>query len=169
MEMKAGGGARPFANQTRNREMSTPMINAQNIAPPDGGLLNDAAYADPPVVLDAAYVGTLLRFASAAMARTPEVADRLLQEIERARVLPTDELPKQVVNIGSEVTFREDANGREQTVTLVLPPDADISAGRVSVVTPIGAALIGLAQGSSIRWQARDGETREMTIVRVNT
>lgn len=148
--------------------MSTHMISAPKNSPPDGGIINEAAYADPPVVLDAAHVDTLLRFASAAMPRAPDVADRLLQEIERALVLPSEELPKQVVNIGSVVTFREDANGREQTVTLVLPPDADISAGRVSVVTPIGAALIGLAQGSSIRWQARDGETREMTIVQVN-
>ena len=146
--------------------MPTHMTTSPGLAP-TSPILNDAPYVDPPVVIDAAHVGTLMRFASAAMSRAPDVADRLLQEIERARVVPSDEIPRQVVNIGSEVTFREDAIGREQTVTLVLPPDADISAGRVSVVTPIGAALIGLAEGSSIRWQARDGEIREMTIVRV--
>jgi regulator of nucleoside diphosphate kinase len=136
--------------------MSMPMSN--HVVPPSG---------EPPVVLDAAHVESLQRLASAVLDRTPEVADRLLQEIERATVLPSAEIPPHVVNIGSEVTFRDEATGREQTVVLVLPPDADISARRVSVVTPIGAALIGLAEGVSIGWETRDGESRRLTILRV--
>ena len=52
-----------------------------------------------------------------------------------------------MVNIGSQVSFRDEVTGREQTVSIVLPADADIAAGRVSVLTPIGAALIGLKAG----------------------
>ena len=125
------------------------------------------ASADPPVVLDATFVGSLHSLALAAMARSPDVADRLLTELERATVLPSSDVPPTVVNIGSEVTFRDEATGREQTVILVLPTEADISERRVSVVTPIGAALIGLAEGASIGWETRDGESRRLTIVRV--
>jgi regulator of nucleoside diphosphate kinase len=121
-------------------------------------------HADPPVVLDATFVGSLHSLALAAMARSPDVADRLLNELERATVLPSRDVPPTVVNIGSEVTFRDEATGREQTVILVLPSDADISERRVSVVTPIGAALIGLTEGASIGWETRTGETRRLTV-----
>lgn len=122
---------------------------------------------EPPVILDAAWIERLHGLASAAMQRSPDVADRLLQEIDRATVLPSGEVPATVVNIGSRVTFRDETTGREQTVTLVLPENADIAERRASVLTPIGAALIGLSEGSSITWEGRDGETRRLTVSRV--
>lgn len=122
---------------------------------------------EPPVLLDAAYAERLHGLASALMQRAPDVAERLLHEIERADVLASTELPADVVNIGSEVTFRDEATGRTQTVTLVFPPEADIAAGRVSVLTPIGAALIGLSTGASISWETRTGEERVLTIRQV--
>jgi regulator of nucleoside diphosphate kinase len=122
---------------------------------------------NPPVVLDAAYVARLQTLASSAMNVAPDVADRLLNEIDRATVLPSGDVPSHVVNIGSEVTFRDNDAGRVQTVILVLPQHADIAQRRVSVLTPIGAALIGLAEGASIDWETRDGETRQLTVLRV--
>lgn len=122
---------------------------------------------DPPIVVDAAYVERLRGLAIAAMERTPEVGERLLQEIERAEVLPSADMPANVVNLGSEVTFRDNTAGRVQTVVLVLPKDANIAERRVSVLTPIGAALIGLAEGASIGWETRDGESRELTVLQV--
>jgi regulator of nucleoside diphosphate kinase len=82
-------------------------------------------------------------------------------------VLPSAEMPGDVVNIGSEVSFRDEVRGREQTVTVVLPADADIAKGRVSVLTPIGAALIGLRAGASIGWETREGEERRLTVLAV--
>ncbi len=124
---------------------------------------------DPPVVMDAGYVPRFQALAAAAMHRAPEVSDRLLHEIERATILPPTDMPLTVVNIGSEVTFRDEESGREQTIILVLPTEADIAERRVSVMTPIGAALIGLAQGASIDWQTRQGQTRRLTVLRVTT
>jgi regulator of nucleoside diphosphate kinase len=122
---------------------------------------------NPPVVLDASRIGRLQALAAAAIARSPDIADRLMQEIERATVVPAPDMPPNVVNIGSQVTFRDVETGQEQAVILVLPPYADIAEGRVSVVTPIGVALIGLAEGASIDWQTRSGETRRLTVTRV--
>jgi regulator of nucleoside diphosphate kinase len=122
---------------------------------------------EPRVILDEAYVDRLQGLASAAARRSPEVAERLLHEIDRATVLPSQKVPSNVVNIGSTVTFRDDVSGREQTVTLVLPADADIDQRRVSVVTPIGAALIGLEEGAHIDWETRDGERRQLTVLKV--
>lgn len=125
------------------------------------------ALAEPPVVLDAAYADRLQGLAFASAGRVPEVADRLLYEIERAVVLPSGSVPSNIVNIGSTVTFHHDAASRLQTVVLVMPQDADIARQRVSVLTPIGAALIGLAEGASITWRTRTGEVRCLTVVEV--
>jgi regulator of nucleoside diphosphate kinase len=53
-----------------------------------------------------------------------------------------------------------------QTVTLVYPQEADISKGRISVLTPIGTALIGLPVGKSIDWTTRTGETKRLTVLK---
>ena len=59
------------------------------------------------------------------------------------------------------------ASGADRTVELVYPRDADISAGRVSILTPVGADVIGLRTGQSILWPDRDGRERKLTIVKV--
>jgi regulator of nucleoside diphosphate kinase len=124
-------------------------------------------HEEPPVVLDGAYVDRLQGLALAVIPRIPEVANRLLHEVERAEVLPSSEMPANIVNIGTTVTFRDDVAGRTQTATLVLPPDADIARQRISILTPIGAALIGLSEGASITWETRGGKSRRLTVTKV--
>lgn len=123
---------------------------------------------EPPVTLDAALVERLQGMAMAIMERTPEVAERLLQEIDRSQLAPSGEVPPDVVTIGSRVTFIDNSTRQEQTVTVVFPPDADIAERRISVLTPIGAALIGLGSGASISWETRTGQTRELTVADVS-
>jgi regulator of nucleoside diphosphate kinase len=94
-----------------------------------------------------------------------EVADSLLYELDRARVLPDDRLPADVVRMGSRVTYRVAEDERQ--VELVYPARADIALSRVSVLTPIGAALIGLRTGQSITWTTRDGRKQVLTITGV--
>ena len=65
--------------------------------------------------------------------------------------------------MGSTLHFTTDA-GEERTVTLVFPGEADIAEGRISVLTPIGIALIGLAAGQSMDWTARDGRIHRLTV-----
>ncbi|GHA33273.1 nucleoside diphosphate kinase regulator [Devosia pacifica] len=94
-------------------------------------------------------------------------AESLLTEMERARVVPEGKLPSDVVRMGSRVHYRTDRDTSVE-VTLVYPRDADISGGRVSVLTPIGAALIGLRAGQSITWEARDGRHHVLTVLSVS-
>ena len=119
------------------------------------------------ITLDAAQADQLEAVASGALRRSPALAERLLSEIARARVVDTARLPRDVVALGNEVTYRDETTGREQTVVLVLPQHADIAKGRASILTPIGIALIGLREGSSFSWETRDGQTRRLTVVRV--
>ena len=86
-----------------------------------------------------------------ALNQAPEVAEELLSEIERATVVPTHAVPANVVQMGSTVEFTTE-EGVSRRITLAFPGQADITAARISVLTPIGAALIGLSEGQSIVW-----------------
>src|SRR3546814_13530517 len=59
--------------------------------------------------------------------------------------------------------------GEQRNITLVYPGEADIAASKVSILTPIGVALIGLAPGQSMTWQSRDGEEHKLSVIRVET
>jgi regulator of nucleoside diphosphate kinase len=121
----------------------------------------------PAVIIDAGQLPHLEALADGAMARMPGMADRLLTELSRARVVASDRLPADVVAVGRTVTWRDETSGREQTATLVWPEEADISAGRMSVATPVGVALIGLAAGARFSWETRLGEVRDLTVLSV--
>lgn len=109
----------------------------------------------------------LSALASTVAARNPEASDELLAELERARVVADGWVSAGTVRMGSTVTFKPDTGDRK-TVTLVYPGDADISEGKVSILTPIGTALIGLSAGQSIMWTARDGRRHELLVLGVN-
>lgn len=100
-------------------------------------------------------------------ARLPQLSSLLMQEVERARIVPDARLPADVVGMGSQVRFVDETSGAERTVRLVYPNEADIEAGRISILTPIGAGLIGLKQGQSIRWEDRDGHPKVLRVIAV--
>ncbi|HMA16012.1 MAG: nucleoside diphosphate kinase regulator [Bacteroidota bacterium] len=119
----------------------------------------------PAIIVGESDYDTLSALAAAAAPRMPEVAETLLNELDRATVVDSDAVPPGIVRIGSRVTYRTDAVERQ--VTLVMPSEADISAGRVSVLTPIGAALLGLSTGQTIEWPARDGRLHHLQVLAV--
>ena len=121
----------------------------------------------PAITLSSGDYVKLSTLVHAAMNRMPELADGLSAELERAQVVDDERFPAQAVCMGCEVDFRDDTTGKSQRVTLVYPAQADIVQGKVSVLTPIGTALIGLRAGQSISWQTRVGETRRLTVLDV--
>jgi regulator of nucleoside diphosphate kinase len=106
---------------------------------------------------------SLSRLAESHAMRNPDVADVLMAELERARVVEDARIPADVVRMGSTLRFTSDL-GEVRRVTLVFPGEADIAEGKISILTPIGAALIGLAAGQSIDWTARDGRVHRLTV-----
>ena len=121
----------------------------------------------PKIHFDKSLVGRLEALASSMMRRSPEVGERLMDEIARAKLVAPDKLRDDVVTIGSEVTYRDLSSDRMQTVFVVYPEDADIDQNRISVLTPVGVALLGLSPGATISWITRDDETRLLEIVSV--
>lgn len=110
----------------------------------------------------------LFRLAESHSGRNSHVADELLTELDRARVVEDGRIPAKVVRMGSMLRFTSDL-GEDKLVTLVFPGEADISEGKISIMTPIGAALIGLSAGQSINWTARDGRVHKLTVESVDS
>jgi regulator of nucleoside diphosphate kinase len=129
--------------------------------------IEHAALERPPVILSEAEADTLYELAWAARGTSQMSAALLLEELARAEVCDRASLPADVVTMHSEVVFRDEDSGEEHRVTLVYPREADMEAGRLSVLTPVGAALIGLRRGSAIDWPNRLGATRRFRIVEV--
>ena len=93
--------------------------------------------------------------------------EHLERELLRAHVVPRDEMPKDVVTMNSRVIFENETTGERREITLVYPGSADIDAGRISILVPIGTALLGLRVGQSIDWALPGGERQRYRIVGV--
>jgi regulator of nucleoside diphosphate kinase len=120
----------------------------------------------PRIVISQAEEKRLTALATAGLERQPDAAAALLAELERAVIVPDKAMPSNVARINSIVEFEVD-DGRRLKVELVLPEKADIAAGRISVLTPVGAALIGLCPGQSIAWTGNDRTDRVLTVLSV--
>ena len=123
--------------------------------------------ARPPLHLLAAESDMVATLALQAEHRQPVVAAMLLEEIERAELHEPNTLPDSAVTLGSEIVFVDERTSQLRTVELVLPARANIAEGRISILTPMGAALYGLTAGQSIDWPDLDGHERRIRIVRV--
>ncbi len=126
-----------------------------------------AGDARPPIHLLATESDMVANLALQTEHRHPVVAAMLLEEIERAELHDPDTLPKTAVTIGSQVDFVDEKTSQLRSVELVLPAKANIAEGRISILTPMGAALYGLRAGQSIDWPDLDGQSRRIRIVRV--
>ena len=104
----------------------------------------------PPLVLSAEDHIRLVALASVVLRRDPPVARLLLEEADRAEVVPNGRLPTGAVALGSHVEFRDEATGETRRLQVVLPGKADIAEGRISVLSLVGAGLIGMLEGYSI-------------------
>jgi regulator of nucleoside diphosphate kinase len=120
----------------------------------------------PDIVLCTDDHQRLRDLAHAGLNMASTVADDLLYELDRANVVPAEQMPADAVRMGSTVRYRT-SDGEQREITLVFPGQADIDRNLVSVMTPIGAALIGLRKGQSITWITRDGRKQMLTALRV--
>lgn len=133
----------------------------------------------PAIAISAHDIDRLRHLAEVAMEKYPSTAEFLAREIDRAEIIPADcsfiddisgQMRKvNLVTMQSEVTFVDNIGGQKRKVILVYPEDADVDAGRISILTPIGAALIGLSAGQSIEFQTPSGGWRALTVLAVRS
>lgn len=86
--------------------------------------------------------------------------DALRSELERAKVVPSREIPPDVVTMNSTVSLIDVDTGEEERFTLVFPKDADANTGKISVIAPLGTAMLGYRVGDIFEWEVPIGRKR---------
>ncbi len=100
--------------------------------------------------------------------RLAEQADRLEAELSRATVVPAAEIAPDIVTMSSRLVVEDVKNGGRRAITLVYPQEADSDTGRVSVLAPMGSAVLGLRVGDEIDWDLPGGRSARFRIVEVS-
>lgn len=94
-------------------------------------------------------------------------ADILNEELDRAIVVPDERLSKDVVTMNARVVYTDHVIGEPREVELVYPHEADATLGKISVLAPVGMALIGLETGQAIDWMFPDGNIHRLSVLQV--
>ncbi|WP_242006810.1 nucleoside diphosphate kinase regulator [Aerolutibacter ruishenii] len=91
----------------------------------------------------------------------------LQAELERAEIVEPAKMPADVITMNSTARFLDENSGEERAMTLVFPRDADGSADKVSILAPVGSALLGLRIGDSIQWPIPGGRTISLRVLSI--
>jgi len=118
----------------------------------------------PPIVVGERDYRKLSELSDRTARELPKISGFLAAELDRAKILPDRQLPPDVVTMDSRVQFHMAASGSGRIVTLVYPAEADIQKGKLSILTPVGTALLGLSPGQSMSWEDRKGELKTLTL-----
>ena len=89
-----------------------------------------------------------------------EYLDDLRSELKNAQIVKPDKVPRNLVTMNSTVTLRDLETGEKETYTLVYPDQADIANDRLSVLAPVGTAILGQRVGDEIKWHVPSGWRR---------
>lgn len=95
-----------------------------------------------------------------------EYLDELKAELRRAKIVPPEKVPRNVVTMNSSVTLRDLTSRELESYTLVFPEEANIARGRLSVLAPVGTAILGQRIGDELKWRVPEG-WRKFKIERV--
>lgn len=98
------------------------------------------------------------------LARKHVLNEELSDELDRAIVVPLERMPADVVTMHSRCIYLDENAGTAREVELVYPDEADPEQGKISVLAPIGSALLGLAVGHSIDWELPGGRIHRITV-----
>lgn len=118
----------------------------------------------PPITVSSRDLERLERLLEAPAVAALPAAAALGRELERANVVAPADMPADVVTMNSEVTCEDEVSGETHRLTLVYPPDADVDQHKVSVLAPVGTALLGLSVGQSIDWNAPGGRSLRLRV-----
>ncbi len=121
----------------------------------------------PEIIVSSRDLERLEGLLSAPAAKSRSDLDALRDELDRADVRDLAQMPPEVITMNSRARFCEELSGREYELTLTYPRDASAENGRVSIFTPAGSALLGLAVGQSIDWSTPEGKAIRLKVLAV--
>lgn len=122
---------------------------------------------EPQIILSSQDLQRLERLLDSVSAEDAPGLDALRRELDRAEVVEPDAMPSNVVTMNSTVRFVDELSGREFELTLAYPDDMHLTHGTVSILAPIGSALLGLSVGQTIDWALPGDRTTTLRILAV--
>lgn len=149
----------------RRRSERTPI--PQPPSPPGTERSSEPA-REPPIIVTEADLARLMRVIANASARDAAAAEALEGELDRAQVVPSEYVPGEAVTMNSRITFQDDETEKRRSITLVYPHDADPRHSRISVLAPVGSALLGLSIGQTIEWPLPNGNKKVLRVVGID-
>jgi regulator of nucleoside diphosphate kinase len=102
----------------------------------------------------------LLRQAQHSDYRGSEYLAELQAELDHAQLVSSHAISQEIVTMNSRVVLLDLATRKEETYTLVFPEDADLSQGKISILAPIGTAMLGYGIGDTFEWEVPAGKRR---------
>jgi regulator of nucleoside diphosphate kinase len=102
----------------------------------------------------------IIRYAGESNEQQKDNIERLSEDLERATVVDSKDIPPDVVTINSTLKIRDLDSGEEMVFTLVSPSNADLSQGRISLLAPVGASVVGYRSGDIVEWPVPGGLKR---------
>lgn len=120
-------------------------------------LPSESSYFEPPVVS----ITDCMRL------RQYPLSDELTDELDRAIVVHPEHIPDDVVTMYARCAYIDERTGMRREIELVYPDEADPGQGKISVLTPVGSALLGLRVGQEIPWDFPDGSVHRLKVASV--
>jgi regulator of nucleoside diphosphate kinase len=120
----------------------------------------------PEIIISASDLDRLEALLATPAARNRTDLNRLREELDRADIRDDHEMPDDVIRMNTRARFREHPSGREYELTLSWPGNAD-NEGQISIFTPAGSALLGLAVGQTIEWPTPDNRDLRLEVLEI--
>lgn len=122
----------------------------------------------PPITLTSCDYERLTQMLMLNKYRNLPGIEELQDELDRANVVEPEELPDDVITVNSTARFIDEATNEQFEITLVYPDKAD-GASKISVLAPVGSALLGLSAGQSIPWQVPGRQKLQLKVLEVKS
>lgn len=121
----------------------------------------------PPIIVSSEDAERLWALCGLLRESVPKIAAFLEEELDRADTVACADLAADIIRMGSCIRFRDEATGLPVQATLVYPGQEDADRHLVSVLSPVGVALLGLRPGQSISFKLANGRMRRLTVLAV--
>ena len=118
----------------------------------------------PPLIVSSRDFNRLEKLLDSPALRRHPAAIALMDELNRAEVRSPEQIPEAVVTMHSTVECEEELSGEHHTLTLVYPHEANVGSGQVSILAPVGSALLGLSVGDELAWPGPGGKAMTVRV-----
>lgn len=121
----------------------------------------------PPITISSTDLDRIESVLDSSSSKRLPALDQLREELDRAKIVEPENMPPGVITMNSSARCVDEKSNKEYHFTLVYPSDANVDQNRVSILSPMGSAMLGLAEGQSIEWELPGGRQLKLRVLEV--